>query len=385
MMQPPEPSTSYFPWPDEDAPTPAELSRRLGVEIELLAPDPEDDALWTGVAGAVSVRVQPKRCFPPMLRPKSQVWWGEGEQARVHAARWSVGLEEPLDPERPRLSYRDHLRRVLRLCPDLPALYDASSELLRTGLETRELAQAPVGVPAGELFTVQIVCDPRGSEVWVHTHGLQRLARADVEVMCRLRRVGEAGDLAARAARLSVGGEPIGTGEPFRVAPRAEAAAVDLEDVLRRRAPDAIGGFRDRDDGQHDGRRVVLVDPGKKRARRVLRALSSGPPQVVAEDEERDLTEMAHARWDRFGLLFATHRDEEDASFQVKACFGSEHLWFEAHDVQRNRVRGRLVSDPLRPREAPKGDDVAIDLERVSDWLVLAGGREVGPWTPGEP
>lgn len=386
------PCTTVHAWPWEDPPTSGELGLRLGAELAEVADERAADA----VAWRAAFRIPDSRAIGelwvaraaglPTERPGAPPAWGDGECERAGGARWIIGLRTPLVGEAgsPRHAYRRHLRLALAATPDLPALVDVDLELLRTGLETRDVAWAPVPPRADELIRVHLV-GAREGRVWGHTHGLQRLGRPDLEVAdAPGARLVEVGELLRRAARWLVSRGTVAepdTASPYEtipVAPDLVAAARPLG------APPEVGPgcAADRAGGDHGGPRRALVAGGEDRADALLDALAAEPPVLLDRDEARERAVLARDRWPRLGLAFASHGDEAGWRFTAKARWGDEHLGFDVLEVVPDRFRGRLLNEPIGEYGLARGDEVEVELARLSDWSVVGPDGTRDPWTP---
>jgi uncharacterized protein YegJ (DUF2314 family) len=58
-----------------------------------------------------------------------------------------------------------------------------------------------------------------------------------------------------------------------------------------------------------------------------------------------------------------------------------EHLWIKPAERREDKVIGRLVSEPLDLEDVMIGSEVAVDLDRISDWAYIRNGRMFGAFT----
>lgn len=58
-----------------------------------------------------------------------------------------------------------------------------------------------------------------------------------------------------------------------------------------------------------------------------------------------------------------------------------EHMWINEIDYNGERISGILINDPNELTNVRKGDDVAIPLEQISDWLFASQGKTYGGFT----
>lgn len=387
------PCTTVHAWPWDDPPTSGELGLRLGTEIaEAGRSDDAGDVVWRAgfrvpeSSAPGEVWLAPANGLPTS-RPGAPAAWGEGERERAAGAKWLLGLRTHLvdapylsrHAYRPRHAYRRHLGLALATTPDLPVLFDVDLALLRTGLEVGDLARAPVPPQADELLRIHLV-GARESRVWAHTHGLQRLGLPELELAdVPGARLTEAGDLLRRAGRWLVSRGPDADPDaPIPLAPHLAAEPRPLK------APPASGpgSAASRAEGDHGGPRRVLGAPGRDDAGPLLEALAARPPYLLDRDEGRERSVLARHRWGRFGLAHATHAHEPGWRFTASARWGDELLWLEVLAVVPDRFRGRLASAPQGEYGFELGDEIEVELERLSDWAVVTPTGKRDPWTP---
>jgi len=58
-----------------------------------------------------------------------------------------------------------------------------------------------------------------------------------------------------------------------------------------------------------------------------------------------------------------------------------EHMWVGEVTFDGRLVRGRLLNSPNNLNSVSEGDDVAVELERVGDWMYALSGRVYGAFT----
>jgi Protein of unknown function (DUF4026) C-terminal len=404
------PSRLNVIWPWEEAPTREEVRLRLGAFREVEDLEVRDErVLWSSVWRPLAEHGEDDGGPPDETRPDPALvlwaarldderkrWfdapreWGPGEEEVVARARWWLGVEATLDPRLPLDSYQHQLRRCLELCPELPAVFDASSTSFRSGAQVRRLVDSPVAPRAMELFMVHAIASDDDETCWLHTHGLQRGDMFDLEMLAVPRELFRA----AGALIHDFVGQFLGRSlpPPLERVPLGldvEVGWRPLEDVLPHLAPGTLGGVDDRDE-QHRGWRAVLIDPACSSQDPLdsvpLQALGPGDKvSYLSAAETQRRAALARARWPQFGMLFATHKADQDWSFQIKLAYpidgqeqSREHLWFQVLAVVPDRVQARLLSSP-RAVALTEGDEGWHDLERLSDWSVQSPHGPIGP------
>jgi len=85
--------------------------------------------------------------------------------------------------------------------------------------------------------------------------------------------------------------------------------------------------------------------------------------------------------------VFWTKFDAGEADrFQLKAGLTTpngaiEHVWLTVSGRQDGRIVGRLGNQPVDLVDLNIGDEVQVDLNRVSDWAYIKEGRLYGAFT----
>ena len=137
-----------------------------------------DDVLWSAVVASteqtapLAFWVEPNR-MPP------------DEQTPAASCRWVLGLETILDPVDPLACYLGLLKLLATAWPDAAAVLDVNTTLWfpRDELDCVVRDEPPAGV----LWNLQCVEYRTGADdqtrFWLHTHGLWRCARPDLEML----------------------------------------------------------------------------------------------------------------------------------------------------------------------------------------------------------
>lgn len=78
--------------------------------------------------------------------------------------------------------------------------------------------------------------------------------------------------------------------------------------------------------------------------------------------------------------------DPEVRNFTLKAGLttganSQEHVWLKVLNRTADRVVGTLDSDPVGLKDVSAGDELLVDLDRVSDWLYEKHGKTYGGYT----
>lgn len=410
-----EPTNLIALWPGDQFPTREEVLAALRVQhgtIEVVQDiDPQDPSIpWamavtsdgTGSTEPIVLWCEPARALPP----------GELNDPRAEACKWLLGLESVLDQADPLTSYVSLVRFLFSPFPDLPGLLDANTTgwMSRDALEEFFLEEGSQA-PAETLWIIHVVRDEskdRGS-IWLHTHGLWRCGRPELEMLDVDRaHLHEASSLLNDLAERLIDETPPPPGEPYLIGQELLVMLRPWQEVVARLPPEAPGGTRDRqekNDNMHLGARAVVCDvqPDSEDGR-----INSYPREVLerlAEDDvvlyksaastER-MTRRACYTWGELATAFAklqplgrgtTEEPRVKVLLKVSFAFGggeeedrsAEHLWFETLRFEGDRAEGRLLNSPLHIMEMEKDQVLWVERNKVSDWKVHTELGSFGP------
>jgi uncharacterized protein YegJ (DUF2314 family) len=318
---------------------------------------------------------------------------------REAAARAELAvLVEVTTPERRVTRARKYLLRWLRLLLSLDGLaaYDLQSQLFwsRAMLDDELAHDADLDVEA--LFTIHAVYDgeaPDHRVFWMHTHGLEELGAFDVDVLRPSADLANnAGDPMRAIAFAALEGVVTPTSTGFVLGmpggavdfvPAADFDTSAAADETRLRTPDSA----------HSGKRAVLCEPRglfgflrkKPIASRFLSRVGDGVVFNFSKDSSELMAARARATLDVFKSLVA---EFGSTGLPAVAKIGyptasdptsREHLWFEVHGFDGDRIEGTLANQPFDVPSLQKGARGLQPDADLSDWLVMS---PAGTMTP---
>jgi uncharacterized protein YegJ (DUF2314 family) len=92
----------------------------------------------------------------------------------------------------------------------------------------------------------------------------------------------------------------------------------------------------------------------------------------------------ARKRWPEFVSAFQSDL-AKDKPFIIKAEFKegdkSEFMWVSVKTIEANRIYGVLENSPLELKNVKEGQEVAVQLSSLNDWLYSKDGESVGGFT----
>jgi len=92
----------------------------------------------------------------------------------------------------------------------------------------------------------------------------------------------------------------------------------------------------------------------------------------------------ARKRWPEFVSAFQSDL-AKDKPFIIKAEFRegdkSEFMWVSVKTIEANRIYGVLENSPLELKNVKEGQEVAVQLSSLNDWMYSKDGEPVGGFT----
>ena len=304
--------------------------------------------------------------------------------------------------------------------PDAVLLLDESACTARSGAWLREVAAASTPPSPRALYAVHCVYDEHG--VWVHTHGLGRCGTLEVEMLDVPReRLPCLGPLVHAVAAQWIEQGPPPPCAPFSAGRDIELVWVPAERAVAKRKPRGPGGAADRDEAHARPSGVLLVPEGwsvkRYRCPSSLAPILEGNPMLyLSRMETERMALLAAERLGRFAALQARFGEREGWRFLVKLGYpitdadaganlraggcgaraseeaagqdaadaeaageAREHLWFDVHAVEGDRVEATLLNAPYHVPTLACGDRGWHDLALLSDWVVLGPHGQYGP------
>ena len=301
-------------------------------------------------------------------------------------------------PERRVPRARKHLLRWLRVLMTLDGLVanDLDSQLFwsQAMLDDELAHDADLDVEA--LFTVHSIYDDQSPDrrfYWMHTHGLEELGAFDFDVLRPSPDLAmNSGDPMRALAFAALEGHitPTTTGFPLGhpggvvdFVPATDFDASAARDDAQLRSPEP----------PHSGRRAVVCEPrglfGFLRKRpipsRFLSEMTGGVVFNFSKTASDLMAERARATLEVFkGLVAEFGPTGLPAVAKIGYATAShpenrEHLWFEVHGFDGDRIDGTLSNQPFDVPSLTQGARGWHPAADVSDWMVLS---PAGPMTP---
>ena len=239
---------------------------------------------------------------------------------------------------------------------------------------------------------------------WLHSHGLGEIGFYDFDILNPspdLR--GHAYDLLRCIAFNSVEGN-VQPGSTFRPLSSTEIRCMAAEEFMEKASPQHAE-LRHDSEGHHDEKRVVLCDPAGGLLKTFFggrpypsRALSAPYPENSLIGFSSTATELmaqrARASFPFFmtlaGEMAALARDIPgfQSSLLIKLGYKTdqakddtdrEHMWFEYHGMNGDRIDATLLNQPFNISSMKEGQRKLHKIEVLTDWTVFTPAGKITP------
>ncbi len=297
-------------------------------------------------------------------------------------------------------SYHLQLKLIHAMLPDALAVIDDSSEKILSGRWVALAAESEVPPAPRYLYTAQAVSGEEDC-VWLHTHGLNRCGRPELEVLASTKDNYQEhyNVLETLANRILEDEEVPEFGSPYFLAYVAEGmplvvTLIDWEEAVELYEPDMLGGKRDRKDGHDRDTCVVFVYPSQESADKgefypldIYDKFMKENPVFMISNEETD--RMRAQAVERISYLFDAAADQ-DNHILVKIGLlvdeehktqdnEREHIWFELLEVSGDRFQAKLTQEPYYIKDMHGGFVGEYGPEDVTDWLIYTPEGRISP------
>ncbi len=297
-------------------------------------------------------------------------------------------------------SYHLQLKLIHAMLPDALAVIDDSSEKILSGRWVALAAESEVPPAPRYLYTAQAVSGEEDC-VWLHTHGLNRCGRPELEVLASTKDNYQEhyNVLETLANRILEDEEVPEFGSPYFLAYVAEGmplvvTLIDWEEAVELYEPDMLGGKRDRKDGHDRDTCVVFVYPSQESADKgefypldIYDKFMKENPVFMISNEETD--RMRAQAVERISYLFDAAEDQ-DNHILVKIGLPvdeehktqdneREHIWFELLEVSGDRFQAKLTQEPYYIKDMHEGFVGEYGPEDVTDWLIYTPEGRISP------
>ena len=326
--------------------------------------------------------------FDPFLTPqeKSEARLGETTITVVMDGRAGDLLRD-----------RKHLLRFMRaiMGDDGVVAADHSAQRLwsREALDYELSHDADLDVSA--LYALHVVAPDEPDDApatWLHTHGLAEMGYFDFDVLNPSEGLWTHGIDALRALAFAIVEGQVAASTPlFTLAsPGGDVRLVEIHEFLRKADP-ATRALRTGADEEHNNNRAVVCEPvrglvsrwfGKVKPASFLSGDMPDDRVVPFSNEASELmAKRAQGTFPQFRKL-STEFEEFGFPNIAKIAYtvddadpsdpsNREHLWFEVHAVEDDRLDATLASQPIGIARMKAGDRAWHPIRQLSDWAIV--------------
>ena len=334
---------------------------------------------------------------------------GELDDPRAEACRWVIGAEAPLETDDPLKSYAALVRLLGTAVRESPAILDVNTTRWHRRAELDRIFGAdgsgePIEPPTDVLWIIHVVESRRPRDAsegvaWIHTHGLWRCGRPELEMLgVPADNVAAASHLVNGIAELLLESALPPPGAPLEIGRGLHVTFRPWQEVVAGLDPDLPGSGSDRGeapDNAHGGVRAVVCAAGADEAglwpRSIVEQLGEHHAIIyrTTRSTERQ-SRLARDTWPDLAHAFSSALACDRGrgwSFFLKAGFREddgeaaprEHLWFELCRIEPERAEARLLNRPHTVGRLTRGDLIWLDREVISDWQVRTPSDGFGP------
>lgn len=397
--RPPSPMWAWLP-ASEEAPTATAAMRALtarfgeGLTMQMVSPPTAPGATWeltcTLPEGGrhFSVWAQRSQKVQALHLQHDHEVLTPVEREALEKSVWSLGVvlifgDQPLD------DFHFQIRALIALAPSAVAAFDVAAYRLHHAEWLKESAQSAATPSPTSLFVMHFVSDD-GKPGWIHTHGLDRCGRLELELF----------DITPDASRLL--SELVNStaaffleqglpapGEPIEVGRELPLLWLPWEQALSRKSPKFGGGRGDRDE-VHGNPTAVLFAPARKflgffgsglsSPSSHLQVLEGSPILYVSNSHTRRMELLSRERLPTLKALFGKLGGNEQFKFLVKIGYPTadpdqygtrEHIWFEVHGFGGEHVDATCINQPHSVPALKEGLRGLHALTLITDWTIF--------------
>ncbi len=319
---------------------------------------------------------------------------------RAESCPLAIGLETALDQRDPIGHYAVLMRLIADVFSRTPAILDVNCGRWHLGSSVQAHFNGAVEPPDDMLWVIQSVSSApaanRPRVAWLHTHGLRRCGRPELEMLdVPLEHADAAAELVNLVASLLLEEETPEAGAPMAIGPELEIVLQPWQRIAAELPAGVPGSMSDREEagdaGAHADQRAVIC--AKQSGDRwtwpetAVRAIEDGTAAIF---QSRRATQrqaaLAQRRWPALQHLLAAERGN-DLRIVIKAAFasdaegGREHLWFEVKQIDGDLATAELLNEPELIGELRRGMTCRVERATISDWQVHCAAGAFGPET----
>lgn len=342
----------------------------------------------------------PEKFEVPDIRIKEQ-FFSDEELSALKNREEAVTVFMPFKADSQR-SYHLQLKLAVALVPDMVGIYDESEEKLLSPRWVKMAAESRILPSPDSLYTVQAVSG-KGTDIWLHTHGLCRCGLSELEILQSNREnIDRHYELISHLASMMINkqtspddteGFYIGklTGDmPLVVTTRPWTEGLKYYKNLK------LGGLNDRENGHNTKTSLIFIYKNEQdEENKVISKITDydgqwgDNPLLFLSNQETD--RMKALARERFGLV---KKAFENGMTNVLIKIGlaideqyrnddndnqKEHIWFELLGFHDDTFRARLIQDPYWIDGIREGWEADFTVNDITDWRIFTEEFPISP------
>ena len=318
--------------------------------------------------------------------------------------------------EKPLEGFHLQLKVLHTVVPQASLVLDFMPYRMLSGKWLSMAADSQIPPSPDYLYTIHAIYEGEedSRRYWLHTHGLNRCASVEIEILDIQNGAQQMYDLIGIVAKMFIEKEIPKENEEFLVG--YDGLGINLcwerwEEVAPNLGEGKLGGLSDRQEGDiHANPSGILsaVENGIKTSPELYaKTLSENPIYYISNEETDRMSDLAKEHFHYFKEtftkqnqpkkkslfgIFSKKEDNQDWTFLVKLGLATdpeegqdsmatpkEHLWFKVIEINEAGITGELVNDPYWIAKLKKGDKNTYPLEVLTDWVIYSPDNNYTP------
>ncbi len=301
--------------------------------------------------------------------------------------------------------YHLQIKLLCEMVEDPAGIVDFSAERMLAGRWVRLAAKSSVCPSPDYMYVMQCVGGEKG-DVWIHTHGLNRMGSIELEILDSDRdNYSKHADIISVMAKRVISKELLGEEyEPVYIMRLSDgsplvATWISFEKAVEMYPSSIVGSMEDREEWHNEDTGVIYLYEGPDNAENkklshvsVYNHLYSDNPLMMISNEETNrmkalaierinyLVEVfeQRERFNDFGCIVKIGLEVDD---EYKDGDMKEHSWFELHsiDAGAKTLEGELTHDLYYIASMKKGDMRQSSFDEITDWVIYCDGDRITP------
>lgn len=298
-------------------------------------------------------------------------------------------------------SYHLQLKILYEMLPDMAGVVDFCTEKVLSSVWVKLAVEASVPPSPDYIYSVQAVSG-KNSDVWLHTHGLNRCGAIEVEVVNS-----DAENyknhfyiLQTLAKRIISDNTFINEEEAFWIGRMNNgdsivATWIDYNEALKMYKRDMVGGFNDRKEGHNENTGIVYLylteeDFNNKEYKHVSEVNEYISDNMLMMYTNEETLRMSILAMDRVKYFIEAIKDdniqglmkiglEVDDEYKNEDDTFREHIWFHIKEIDGLKAQAVLTQEPYYIKDLHAETKMEVDLNYLTDWILYTPDGQITP------